>query len=60
MNDLKRTRLLYLLPRYDADSSEHFFHLYDFLKKLQIRIPLAVVVEKISGTPPSDLPWSGR
>jgi glycosyltransferase involved in cell wall biosynthesis len=56
MNDIKRTRLLYLLPRYDADSSEHFFHLYDFLQKLQTRIPLELVVERISGTPPSDLP----
>jgi glycosyltransferase involved in cell wall biosynthesis len=56
MNDTNRIRLLYLLPRYDADSSEHFFHLYDFLKKLQTRIPLELVVERISGTPPSDLP----
>jgi glycosyltransferase involved in cell wall biosynthesis len=56
MNDTKRIRLLYLLPRYDADSSEHFYHLYDFLKKLQTRIPLAVVVERTSGTLPSDLP----
>ena len=56
MNDIKRTRLLYLLPRYDADSSEHFFHLYDFLKKLQTRIPLAVVVERTSGMLPPDLP----
>ena len=56
MNDTKRIRLLYLLSRYDADSSEHLFHLYDFLKKLQTRIPLAVVVERTSGTLPSDLP----
>ncbi|MGD0173088.1 MAG: glycosyltransferase family 4 protein [Anaerolineales bacterium] len=56
MIDTKRTRLLYLLPRYDTDSSEHFFYLYDFLKKLQTRIPLEVVVERTSGTLPSDLP----
>ncbi len=58
MNDRQRTRLLYLLPRYDADSSEHFFHLYDFLKKLQARIPLSIVVERTSGALPPDLPMS--
>ncbi len=52
----KRVRLLYLLPRYDADSPEHFFHLYDFLKKLQARIPLSIVVERTSGALPSDVP----
>jgi glycosyltransferase involved in cell wall biosynthesis len=48
--------LLYLLPRYDADSPEHFYHLYDFLKKMQARIPLEVVVERASGALPRDLP----
>jgi len=56
MNDTKRNRLLYLLPRYDADSPEHFFHLYDFLKKLQARIPLEIVVERTSGALPADVP----
>jgi glycosyltransferase involved in cell wall biosynthesis len=51
-----KPRLLYLLPRYDADSPEHFYHLYDFLKKLHGRIPLEVVVERASGALPADFP----
>jgi glycosyltransferase involved in cell wall biosynthesis len=56
MNAAKRNRLLYLLPRYDADSPEHFYHLYDFLRKLRNRIPTEVVVERISGALPRDVP----
>jgi glycosyltransferase involved in cell wall biosynthesis len=56
MTDAMKSTLLYLLPRYDADSPEHFYYLYDFLKKLQSRIPLEVVVERASGTLPTDLP----
>jgi glycosyltransferase involved in cell wall biosynthesis len=56
MTDARHPRLLYLLPRYDADSPEHFYHLYDFLKKLHARIPLEVVVERTTGALPADLP----
>ncbi len=49
-------RLLYLLPRYDADSPEHIYHLYGFLKKLQDRIPIEVFVERVSGRLPQDFP----
>jgi glycosyltransferase involved in cell wall biosynthesis len=52
----RRIRLLYLLPRYDADSPEHVYHLYGFLKKLQNRIPIEVYVERVSGALPRDVP----
>ncbi len=48
-------RLLYLLPRYDSNSPEHIYHLYGFLRKLQDRIPLEVIVERVSGGLPPDL-----
>jgi glycosyltransferase involved in cell wall biosynthesis len=56
MNGTKNPALLYLLPRYDADSPEHFYHLYEFLKKLHKRIPLEVVVERAAGALPRDVP----
>ncbi len=48
-------RLLYILPRYDSNSPEHIYHLYGFLRKLQNRIPLEVIVERVSGESPPDL-----
>jgi glycosyltransferase involved in cell wall biosynthesis len=57
-NGARRTRLLYLLPRYDADSPEHVYHLYGFLKKIRGRIPLEIVVERVSGAMPQDLPMT--
>jgi glycosyltransferase involved in cell wall biosynthesis len=49
-------RLLYLLPRYDAESPEHFFHLYGFLRKLADRIPVDILVERAAGPLPADVP----
>ncbi|MGB7537160.1 MAG: glycosyltransferase family 4 protein [Anaerolineales bacterium] len=49
-------RLIFLLPRYDSDSPEHIYHLYGFLRKLRERIPAEVIVERISGAPPADVP----
>jgi glycosyltransferase involved in cell wall biosynthesis len=51
-------RLLYVLPRYDADSAEHVYHLYGFLCALQTKISLSVVVENLRGVPPADLPMA--
>jgi glycosyltransferase involved in cell wall biosynthesis len=48
--------LLYLLPRYDPESPEHVYHLYGFLKKLQKRVPLEILVERSAGALPADLP----
>jgi glycosyltransferase involved in cell wall biosynthesis len=51
-----KPRLLYLLPRYDADSPEHFYHLYGFLRALRERLPMEILVEKLGQAPPEDLP----
>jgi glycosyltransferase involved in cell wall biosynthesis len=55
-NDPARIRLLYLLPLYDANSPEHFYHLYGFLRRLRERIPLDILVEKFTPPAPADLP----
>jgi glycosyltransferase involved in cell wall biosynthesis len=52
----RRLRLLYLLPRYDAESPEHVYHLYGFLRKLKDRIPVEVIVERVAGRLPEDVP----
>ncbi|MBN1438488.1 MAG: glycosyltransferase family 4 protein [Anaerolineales bacterium] len=49
-------RLLYLLPRYDAESAEHLYHLYDFLRNLQKRVPVEIHVERATGPLPKDPP----
>ncbi len=54
-NAERKSRLLYLLPRYDAESPEHFYHLYGFLRKLSDRIPIEVFVERVSGPLPADV-----
>jgi len=51
----RRPRLFYLLPRYDSNSPEHFYHLYGFLRKLQDRIPIEVFVERVAGRLPADV-----
>jgi glycosyltransferase involved in cell wall biosynthesis len=48
--------LVYLLPRYDANSAEHTYHLEGFLRKLGSIIPLRVLVESVCGTLPDDFP----
>jgi glycosyltransferase involved in cell wall biosynthesis len=52
----RQPQLLYLLPRYDAESPEHIYHLYGFLRKLNGRIPIEVFVERVSGPLPADVP----
>jgi len=54
-NTERAPRLMYLLPRYDSDSPEHIYHLYGFLRKLQERIPVEVIVERVSGALPPDV-----
>lgn len=41
--------LCYVLPKYDANSEEHFFHIYSFLEMLGKRVPLAVIAERSAG-----------
>src|SRR4030042_6953541 len=55
-NSKRAPRLMYLLPRYDSNSPEHIYHLYGFLRKLQERMPVEVIVERVSGALPPDVP----
>ena len=48
--------LVFLLPRYDPQSPEHFFHLYGFLEHVAAQIDLTVVVERMR---PKEI-WNGR
>jgi glycosyltransferase involved in cell wall biosynthesis len=48
--------LLYLLPRFDADSAEHTYHLQGFLRKLDQKISMHVLVESVKGLLPVDIP----
>jgi len=47
-------RLCYILPRYDPDSEEHFYHTYDFLRHLAREVDLCLIVERSKG--PVDVP----
>lgn len=48
--------LCYVVPKYDAESEEHFFHTYSFLSELASRVNLAIVVERSKGK--LDLPFA--
>jgi glycosyltransferase involved in cell wall biosynthesis len=48
--------LVFLLPRYDPRSPEHFFHLYGFLERVSAQLDLTVVVERMR---PKEI-WDGR
>jgi len=48
--------LVFLLPRYDPQSPEHFFHLHGFLERVAARVDLTVLVERMR---PKEV-WAGR
>jgi len=48
--------LVFLLPRFDPKSAEHFFHLYGFLERVAAQADLTVVVERMR---PGEA-WAGR
>jgi len=48
---VKRTKLVYILPVYDADSSEHFFHIYSFLEAVAEQLDVLLIVERAHGRP---------
>jgi len=41
----------YLLPKYDPDSEEHFFHIYGFLEYLAATADIYLIVERASSAP---------
>jgi glycosyltransferase involved in cell wall biosynthesis len=42
-------KLVYVLPKFDSGTGEHFFHTYGLLESLARRTELAVIVEKAVG-----------
>lgn len=48
---MSRTRLVYVLPTYDADSPEHLFHLYGFLEAVGEDLEVLLVIERARGQP---------
>ena len=47
-----RKKLCYVLPQYDARSSEHFFHIYELIENVSQLIDLFLVVERAASPPP--------
>jgi hypothetical protein len=47
----KKTRLVYLLPVYDADSAEHTFHIYGFLESLAEKADVLLIIERACNRP---------
>jgi len=45
-------KLCYVLPQYDARSSEHFFHIYELIDNVSQLIDLFLVVERAASPPP--------
>jgi glycosyltransferase involved in cell wall biosynthesis len=48
---VRRTKLVYVLPTYDADSPEHLFHIYGFLEAIAEHLEVLLVVEQARGQP---------
>lgn len=48
---MSRAKLVYVLPTYDADSPEHFFHIYGFLEAIAEQLEVLLVVERARGQP---------
>ena len=48
---VKRTKLVYVLPTYDADSPEHMFHIYSFLEAATEHLDVWLVIERAHGQP---------
>lgn len=48
---MKKTRLVYVLPTYDADSPEHMFHIYGFLEAIAERLDVLLIIERAKGLP---------
>lgn len=48
---VKRVKLVYVLPTYDAESPEHMFHIYGFLQAVAERLDVMVITERARGRP---------
>ena len=48
---VSKTKLVYVLPTYDADSQEHMFHIYGFLEALAEHLEVLLIIERARGYP---------
>jgi len=48
---VNKTKLVYVLPTYDADSPEHMFHIYGFLEAIAEHLDVLLIIERASGQP---------
>jgi len=48
---VSKTKLVYVLPTYDADSQEHLFHIYGFLEALAKHLDVLLIIERARGEP---------
>ncbi len=46
-----RTKLVYVLPKYDPDSPEHLYHIYGFLETLAEHLDMWLIIERAHGQP---------
>jgi glycosyltransferase involved in cell wall biosynthesis len=50
-NQQMKTKIVYVLPSYDADSPEHLFHIYGFLEAAAEHLEILLIVERARGQP---------
>jgi glycosyltransferase involved in cell wall biosynthesis len=48
---LTRQKLVYVLPTYDVDSSEHLYHIYGFLDNVAANCDTWLIIERARGNP---------
>lgn len=46
-----RTKLVYVLPKYDPDSPEHMYHIYGFLEAVAEHLKVWVIIERAQAPP---------
>ena len=55
-------KICYVIPKYDPDSEEHFFHVYQFLEETAKHAQIYLLIEKSESEPKFDrvIPISQR
>lgn len=46
---MSKTKLVYVLPTYDADSQEHLYHIYGFLQAVATQAEVWLIIERAKG-----------
>jgi glycosyltransferase involved in cell wall biosynthesis len=53
-----KPKLCYLLPKYDLNTEEHFYHNYQFLEELAKEVEVFLFIERCIGEPEfKNIPW---